>query len=59
MLICISSVTFGQKTECKNFKNGKFKIIDTKVGNSIIERKGSKQTEYAERSKLKLEFKVK
>ncbi|KAB1066066.1 hypothetical protein [Salibacter halophilus] len=59
VLICFSTVTFGQTNECKKFKNGKFKIIDAEVGNSIITRKGSKQIEYGEGSKLKLEFKVK
>jgi len=59
ILICISFVAFGQETECDKFKNGKFEIIDTTLGNSIIERKGSKQIEYGKRSKLKLEFKVK
>ncbi len=34
-------------------------IIDTETGNSIIERKGSKQIEYGEGSGLKLKFKVK
>jgi hypothetical protein len=59
VFICISSVIFGQENECKKFKNGKFKIVDTEVGNSIIERKGSKQIEYGEGSKMKLKFKVK
>lgn len=59
VLICFSTVTFGQTNECKKFKNGKFKIVDGEVGNSFISRKGSKQIEYGEASKLKLEFKVK
>jgi hypothetical protein len=59
VLICFSTVTFGQTNECKKFKNGKFIIVDAEVGNSIIIRKGSKQIEYGEGSKLKLEFKVK
>jgi hypothetical protein len=59
VLICFSTVAFGQTNECKQYKNGKFKIVDPEVGNSIITRKGSKQIEYGERSKLKLEFKVK
>lgn len=58
ILICISTVVFGQETDCKKFKNGKFKIVDSEVGNSLIERKGSKQIEYGEGSKLKLEFRV-
>ncbi len=59
ILICISTVVFGQDNECKKFKNGKYMIIDTETGNSIIERKGSKQIEYGEGSGLKLKFKVK
>lgn len=58
-LICFSTVVFGQTNECKKFKNGKFKIVDEEVGNSIITRKGSKQIEFGEESRLKLEFKVK
>lgn len=59
VLICFSTVAFGHMNECKQYKNGKFKIVDPEVGNSIITRKWSKQIEYGERSKLKLEFKVK
>ena len=59
VLICISTVVFGQENECEKFKNGKFKIVDAEVGNSIIERNGSKQIEYGEGSKMKLQFKVK
>jgi len=59
ILVCISTITYGQEMDCKKFKNGKFKIIDSEVGNSIIDRKGSKQIEYGERSKLKLEFRIK
>lgn len=57
-LILISSAVFGQENDCKKFKNGKFKIVDNAAGNSIIERKGSRQIEYGEGSKLKLEFEV-
>lgn len=59
VLICFSTVTFAQTNECKKFRNGKFKIVDEEVGNSIIIRKGSKQIEYGEDSQVKLEFKVK
>lgn len=59
ILICISTLSFGQSVDCKSFKNGKFKIIDEDFGNSIITRKGSKQIEEGEGSRLKLEFKVK
>lgn len=57
-MVIISSGAFGQEMECKDFRNGKFQII-SEVGNSIIERKGSKQIEYGEGSNLKMEFNVK
>ena len=58
-LIFFSTYAHAQDLKCRDFKNGKFEIIDTETGNSIIERKGSKQIEYGGRSDLKLEFKVK
>ena len=58
ILICISIASFGQENECIRFKNGKYKILDNRTGEFIIERKGSKQVEYGGESKLKLEFKV-
>jgi hypothetical protein len=57
-LIFTSTLVFGNEFDCKKFKNGKFKIIDSEVGNSIIERNGLEQIEYGEGSKLKLKFKV-
>ncbi len=59
ILICISTVLVGQEVDCKKFKDGKFKIVDADRGDSIIERYGSRQIEYGDASKLKLEFKVK
>ena len=58
-LFCISTTALGQKNECEKFKDGKFMIVDAESGNSIIERKGSKQIEFGESSALKLKFKVK
>lgn len=58
LLICVSINVFGQNKECENFKDGKYMIVDSKTGNSIIHRKGSTQIEYGEGSKLKLKFKV-
>lgn len=57
--LTLSTATFGQTKDCRDFKNGKFKITDPIAGNSIVERKGSKQIEYGEDSELKIEFKVK
>ncbi len=56
--MCLSATVFGQANECEKFKNGKFKIVDPETGNSIINRQGSRQTEYGEKSKLELAFKV-
>ncbi|MGB6035868.1 MAG: hypothetical protein WBG42_06340, partial [Cryomorphaceae bacterium] len=58
ILICISVIAFGQKRECDKFRDGKFMIVDPVNGNSIIERKGSKQIEIGEGSGLKLKFDV-
>lgn len=44
--------------DCAAYKNGTFLLVDKEHGNSIIERKGSKQVEYGEGSQLKLSFKV-
>ena len=54
-----STSLFSQTLTCRDFKNGTFKLLDPKYGNSIIERKGSKQIEYSEKLKLKVRFKVK
>ncbi len=59
LLICLSTIAFGQELECKKFKNGKFKLYDKHSGMTIIERKGSTQTEYGEAFKVKAQFKVK
>lgn len=59
ILLIISTAAFGQTIDCKDFKNGKFKIADPELGDFFVERKGRKQIEYAERHKLKLEFRVK
>lgn len=62
-LVLLLTLTLGLNSfaqpDCKSFKNGKFKIVDPEVGTSYIERKGSKQLEYGESSKLRLEFQVK
>lgn len=58
-LIFLSGLGYSQELDCKRFKNGKFKIIDPEVGNSIIERNGNKQIEYDEKTGQKIEFKVK
>lgn len=56
-LILISLSSYSQTKNCKDFKNGKFTIF-SENGNSTIERKGSKQIEYGEKSKLKILFTV-
>ena len=53
-IVCLCSmVVYGQKKECKRIKNGNFKMSDPIGGVVLIERKGSKQIEYSEASKLK------
>jgi hypothetical protein len=59
LFLAFSTLSFAQQNECARFKNGNFKIVDSEHGDSYIERKGSKQIEYGEGSKLKLAFKVK
>ncbi len=59
ILIIISTVTFGQNPDCKQFRNGVFKIVDKKTGTTIITRKGSKQIEYNKKFQVKFKFKVK
>ena len=60
LLLMFSSLSvFSQQVDCEKYKDGKFIIVDEENGNSHIERKGSKQTEYGEGSGLKLEFKIK
>ena len=60
ILIGLANLTFSQEPDCKQFKDGKFKIENKETGNvSIIERKGKKQFEQGSVSQMKLEFKVK
>ena len=54
----ISISAFGQNKDCAQFKNGKFKIIEENMENSIIVRNGDVQIEYGEYSQLKVELKV-
>lgn len=58
ILLVASGYAFAQQ-KCKSLKNGKFMIVDSISGNTHIERKGSKQIEFIEASKLKIELKVK
>jgi hypothetical protein len=48
-----------QPTDCFKFKEGKFKIVDTKAGVvTIAERKGAYQTESSETLKAIIRFKI-
>jgi hypothetical protein len=61
-LLCLLIVAWSasaQTPSCWDFRNGTFIIVDAESGNSIIERKGRKQTEYGEGSRLRLTFRVK
>jgi len=56
-LLVISPNLFGQSKDCSKFKNGTFKLVDSKLENYIIVRKGKHQTEsYADK---KMKFIVK
>ena len=58
--LAVSAVSFGQTKNCRDFREGKFKIVDTKQGTTtIIERKGSTQVEYQPGSPVKILAKVK
>lgn len=59
LLLVMSIGVFAQQPECVKFKNGKFKIPDSELGDSYIIRDGSRQIEYADKSNIKLEFRVK
>jgi hypothetical protein len=59
LLLFVTFKSVGQNLDCKKFREGKFKIVDLMAGTTIVERKGSKQTEYAVNSRMRLEFKVK
>lgn len=59
LFLLIGSRSYSQLGDCSKFKNGKFIIYDKQVGNSIIERKGSKQVEVMEKTGEKLTARVK
>lgn len=54
-----SMIGLAQHQDCKRFKNGNFKQTDSTGEVWMIERKGSRQTEYSDFYKMKLRFKVK
>lgn len=58
ILICSSSIVRSQLKQCDKFINGKFKIVDQKVGNSIIERNDSTYIEYQKGTNMKIEYKI-
>jgi len=59
LLLFLSSLLYGQNIDCEKFKDGKFKILDEEYGTYYLERKGSKQIEYSEGTRRKVEMKVK
>jgi hypothetical protein len=44
---------------CNDFHNGSFKMYDERIGNYYIKRQGSVQIEYSDKTKLRLETKIK
>src|SRR4051812_37268931 len=60
LIILLPAVTaFAQPSDCFKFKEGKFRIADTRAGVvTIAERKGSYQTESSETLKAIIRFKI-
>jgi hypothetical protein len=58
ILLC-NSFAFSQIVDCSKFKEGKFRIADTRAGAIIIaERKGDYQTESSETLKAVVRFRI-
>ena len=59
VLLFCASLCFSQSFECSRFKEGKFRIADTRAGVvTIAERKGGYQTESSETLKAIVRFKI-
>ena len=59
LILCGSSFAFGQSLDCSKFKEGKFRIADTRAGAVIIaDRRGDYQTESSETLKAVVRFRI-
>ena len=59
LLVLPAFVAFSQQADCFKFKEGKFRIADTRVGVvTIAERKGGYQTESSEALKAVVRFSI-
>lgn len=58
LLLSLPALGFTQEKDCRRFKDGDFLIKDKRNGDIYLKRKGELQIETAERSKVKLQFKV-
>ena len=59
LLTCITAIACAQEPDCYPFKEGKFRINDSRAGGVIIaERKGGYQTETMEVLKAVVRFKI-
>ena len=59
ILLLLPVAVFSQPLNCSKFKEGKFRIADTRAGAiTITERKGEYQTESSEALKAILRFKI-
>jgi len=58
-IIFCSSFAFSQSPDCSKFKEGRFRVADTRAGAIIIaERKGDYQTESSETLKATVRFRI-
>ena len=58
LILTITSISYGQE-DCKNFRNGTFKLVDKTTGTVfLIKRKGNIQTEEIEGEKEGYSFHV-
>lgn len=59
ILLCLPAAAFGQSPDCGKFREGKFRIADTRAGIvTIAERRGMYQTETSESLKAVVRFKI-
>jgi len=58
-LLCLPAKVFSQSPDCGKFRDGRFRIADTRAGIvTIAERKGMYQTETSEALKAVVRFKI-
>lgn len=59
IFLCLPASAFSQSPDCAKFREGKFRMADTRAGIvTIAERKGMYQTETSEALKAVVRFKI-